>query len=171
MNTDGVKGRKGARENGGSVQTAPNANKLSQFQKDLLVQRIGEYWDNAAINDWLDAEYQITLDPSTFTYYRQSENYADAIQLARAAFNANMDDVSIYSSKWRGAELLKLYAIASKDKQSPARRAECQRILEQAATECPGMAAIAAGTGIQISISEELAAGFGGVKQNQQESL
>ncbi len=151
----------------GSLQ--PNAKnvgqtKLSPALKLQVCQRVGEYWQNNQILEWLQSEHNITLNSSTITYYRTSDDWQDAIQRARATYNANLDDCAGASSHWRINELMTLYASASKDGSSPARRAERQRILEQMAAECPGMAALAGASPIQITLPDWAAAGVGLIK-------
>ena len=158
----------------GSLQT--NAKdvgqiKLSPTLKLQVCQRIGEYWQNNQILEWLQSEHNITLNSSTITYYRTSEDWQEEIQRARAAYNAGLDDEWGASARARVIELQGLYEVAVKDKQTPARRAECQRLLEQMATECPGLQAATGGSNIQINIPEHLAAGVGLVKANQPEEL
>ena len=158
--------------NAGSPQISSNAGKLSDYLQQQVCRFIGEYWGNDQIIDWLNTEHAISLDSSAITYYRQADNHQDAIQRARAAYNSSMDEQWSASSRNRLDKLEGLYKQASKDGTSPARRRECQSIIEQMATECPGMAALAADT-ISINIPEHLVAGTGGVpvKVNQPDSL
>ena len=162
--------RKREDEYAGSVSTASTANKLSDFQKQQVCRLIGEYRENAQIVEWLKAEHNISVDSASITYYRYADQHQDAIQLSRAAFNAGLDEEWGASARSRILKLQKLYAAAEKDSKARPGRGECQRILEQMQSECPGLAALAGVSPIQINIPEAVAAGVGLVKDKPPDS-
>lgn len=169
MNGGGVTSEKGVRENGESLNKALTLNKLSEYLREWVCRMIGEYASNQEIVNWLKVEHCITVDSATISYYRRAEGHADAIQRARATYNASMDEQWSASSRNRLAKLEGLYRHAAKNPSKAERRGECQRILEQMQTECPGMAAMISDS-TDLVVPEWAAEGLGVVKDKVTDS-